>query len=188
MQMEISNSHFNYCFFSDLSSIFRNQTGCPSASRAMYPYRRAIGAPALISSPAVVKDVLKPHVDGLPAVNLHCAMHSYRTGNHKKRVEKLGGDGSLWFEYLGLQSSAHDRKTPIAISFTDKQGKDDAVVVWTNFHGEKKTRVFRTTIGHNNETVQDARYLDLVAKGCLWACGKLDAEGKAAAGYGKVMK
>lgn len=176
-----------------------------------------------IKDPAVVKDVLKPHADGLPAVNLHCAMHSYRTGNHKKRVEALGGGNSLWFEYLGLQSSAHGKKTPIAISFTDKehpvtkgaqdwttideelynnvrifdgaqalatgkQGKDQAVVVWVNFYGEKKTRVFCTTIGHNNETVQDARYLDLVAKGCLWACGKLDAEGKAAAGYGKVMK
>jgi len=27
---------------------------------------------------------------------------------------------------------------------------------------QSKTRVFSTTIGHNNETVADARYLDLV--------------------------
>ena len=37
-----------------------------------------------------------------------------------------------------------------------------------------KTKVFATTLGHNNETVADARYLDFVARGLLWAVGKLD--------------
>ncbi len=68
-----------------------------------------------------------------------------------------------------------------------KQGKDEAVVVWVNLYGANKTRVFCTTIGHDNKTVEDARYLDLVAKGCLWACDKLDASGKAAAGYAKAL-
>ncbi|MFU8893721.1 MAG: hypothetical protein ACNA8L_08845 [Luteolibacter sp.] len=40
-----------------------------------------------------------------------------------------------------------------------KQGKQEAVVAWTNLYGPKKTRVFSTTIGHNNETVADARSL-----------------------------
>ena len=35
-------------------------------------------------------------------------------------------------------------------------------------------KVFATTLGHNNETVADARYLDLVARGLLWSVGKLD--------------
>ena len=55
----------------------------------------------------VVKGVLKPHDEGTPAVALHCAMHSYRTGDFRKKVDTLGGDGSLWFEFLGLQSSGH---------------------------------------------------------------------------------
>jgi hypothetical protein len=56
------------------------------------------------------------------------------------------------------------------------------VVAWINdYHG---TRVFSTTIGHNNETVADARYLDLVTRGLLWACGKLDDQGVIAPGYG----
>ena len=59
-----------------------------------------------------------------------------------------------------------------------------SAVVWTNEYGDKKTRVFSTTIGHNNETVSDARYLDLVTHGLLWACGKLDDKGQPAAGYG----
>lgn len=72
---------------------------------------------------------------------------------------------------------------------TDKktgEKKDvETVVVWTNEYGDKKTRVFSTTIGHNNETVSDAKYLDLVTRGVLWACDKLDADGKPKAGYGK---
>ena len=67
----------------------------------------------------------------------------------------------------------------------DKDGKaktDDFVSVWINdYHG---TRVFSTTIGHNNATVADERYLDLVTRGLLWACGKLDEKGNIAAGYG----
>jgi type 1 glutamine amidotransferase len=50
-----------------------------------------------------------------------------------------------------------------------------AVAAWTN-HYNGKTRVFSTTLGHNNETVDDPRYLDLVARGLLWTLGRLDAE------------
>lgn len=173
-----------------------------------------------IKDEAVVRGVLKPHVDGMPGVNLHCAMHSYRTGNHGKKVEVLGTVESLWFEYLGLQSSGHGPQKPIDITYTDrnhpvtkglenwttineelynnvrlfdnakvlasgKQGGAEAVVVWTNSYGEKKTRVFNTTIGHNNATVEDARYLDLVTKGVLWAAGKLDDEGRPLPGFGR---
>ena len=65
-----------------------------------------------------------------------------------------------------------------------KQGKSEFVVVWTNLY-EGKTRVFSTTIGHNNQTVEDSRYLDLVVRGVLWACGKLGDDGKPLPGYGK---
>ncbi len=63
-----------------------------------------------------------------------------------------------------------------------KQGKDDNVVVWTNTYN-KKTKVFCTTLGHNNETVADDRYLDLVTRGLLWATGHLTDDGKPAKGY-----
>jgi putative membrane-bound dehydrogenase-like protein len=47
----------------------------------------------------------------------------------------------------------------------------DAIVAWTN---EKAgARSFSTTIGHNTDTVADARYLDLITRGLLWACDKL---------------
>jgi type 1 glutamine amidotransferase len=57
------------------------------------------------------------------------------------------------------------------------------VVTWVNQY-QDKTRVFSTTIGHNNETVADPRYLDLVSRGLLWACGKLDDQGQPLPGYG----
>jgi putative membrane-bound dehydrogenase-like protein len=148
-----------------------------------------------------VQNIVDAHKAGLPAVNMHCAMHSYRTGT------------DVWFEFLGVQSSAHGWQKPISIDFTDtsspitkgmanwttvneelynnvkvfdtakplalgsqpqSNGKTDtAVVAWTNdYHG---TRTFTTTLGHNNETVSDARYLDLVVNGLLWSCNKLNA-------------
>lgn len=64
----------------------------------------------------------------------------------------------------------------------------ETVVAWTNEFGPKKTRIFSTTIGHNNDTVGDARYLDLVTRGALWAAGKLGADGKPVDGYGPKQK
>ena len=61
----------------------------------------------------------------------------------------------------------------------------ESVVVWTNEFGPKKTRIFSTTIGHNNETVADDRYLDLVTRGLLWVSGHLKDDGTAADGFGK---
>ena len=43
--------------------------------------------------------------------------------------------------------------------------------------------MFNTTIGHNNDTVADGRYLDLVTRGVLWAADKIEANGQPKAGY-----
>lgn len=186
-----------------------------------------------ITDQAYVANIVNAHKNGLPAVNLHCAMHSYRWGNFKEPV-KAGADNASWFEMLGLQSTGHGPQQPIAITFTDKshpittgladwttineelynnvqvlgaktlakgtqkipEKKDKkgkvtpaqevaTVVVWTNEFGPKQTRIFSTTIGHNNATVEDARYLDLVTRGLLWSVGKLEADGKPSAGFGK---
>ena len=186
-----------------------------------------------ITDQAYVANIVNAHKNGLPAVNLHCAMHSYRWGNFKQPV-KAGDDNASWYEMLGLQSTGHGPQQPIAITFTDKshpittgladwttineelynnvqilgaktlatgnqkipEKKDkkgkvtpaseaNAIVAWTNEFGSKKTRIFSTTIGHNNATVEDARYLDLVGRAVLWSAGKLEADGKPSAGFGK---
>ena len=170
-----------------------------------------------ISDENVVKDVLAPHDKGLPGANLHCSMHSYRMGDFNKKATETGTATTLWFEFLGLQSTGHGPQVPIEIKHTDKQhpitqgledwttgneelynnvhifktahvlatgtqGDQTAVVTWTNDY--KGNKVFNTTIGHNNSTVEDSRYLDLVTRGLLWATGKLDEKGKIAKGYG----
>jgi type 1 glutamine amidotransferase len=174
----------------------------------------------------VIETILKPHKKGLPAVVLHCGMHSYRTEGWNKHV------ATPWMQFTGLISTGHGPQQPIAVKFVDKNhaitkdlgdwttineelynnasgkleptahalasgtqvytvfrqkdGKDDrtgpgeevtarSVVAWTNTYNGK-TNVFATTLGHNNATVNDPRYLDLVARGLLWSLGKLDAE------------
>ncbi|WP_038166939.1 discoidin domain-containing protein [Verrucomicrobium sp. BvORR106] len=152
--------------------------------------------------PAVLQRVLDAHKT-IPAVHLHCAMHSFRTGS------------DAWFKHLGLQSTGHGPQEPVAIRYVDSEhpitkplqdwttikeelynnvnifdahplamGKQsikqkdgsvkdvEYIVAWTNEKSGAKS--FSTTIGHNNDTVADARYLDLLTRGVLWAAGKLD--------------
>ena len=148
-----------------------------------------------------VQNILGAHRNGVPAVNLHCAMHCYRTGTND------------WFDFVGIQSTGHGPQEPIEVTFVDKEhpvtkgmenwttikeelynnikvldtatplargkqktknGESDFVVTWANQYG--KTRVFSTTLGHNNDTVADPRYLDLVTRGLLWSCDKLNAD------------
>ena len=187
-----------------------------------------------INDPAVIAAVLKPHLDGIPGVNLHCAMHCYRFGDFGKPVA-AGADNAKWYEYLGLQSTGHGPQEPIEVTYTDKEspitkgmadwttikeehynniqvfptahviarGKqtthskkkqadgtetvedkvNEAVNAWTNTYNGK-TRVFSTTIGHNNDTVSDAKYLDLVTRGVLWATNHINPDGSPAKGYG----
>ena len=51
----------------------------------------------------MVANVLKPHLDGLPGVALHCAMHSYRVSPDFRTVLAPGSAGAPWFDFLGLQ-------------------------------------------------------------------------------------
>jgi type 1 glutamine amidotransferase len=159
----------------------------------------------------LVERILAPHKKGLPAVMLHCAMHSFRTEGYPEVTP--------WFEFSGLQSTGHGPQVPIEVLMTkqaspileglndwttineelynnsagklldtatklvagkqtisEKDGSKktaEAVVVWTNRYAQN-TRVFATTLGHNNDTVGDARYLDLVTRGLLWSCDKLN--------------
>jgi type 1 glutamine amidotransferase len=186
---------------------------------------------ASVTDRPYVDRILAAHKSGVPAVNLHCAMHSYRWGDFREPV-KLGADNSGWYEMIGIQSTGHGPQSPIDVSYVAEnhpvtkglQGwktineelynnvrvfggtevlasgtqlqqprkKDlnqdpnakarqaEAVVVWTNQYGPKKTKIFSTTLGHNNETVGDARYMKLITRGILWATDNLNSDGTAA--------
>jgi type 1 glutamine amidotransferase len=154
----------------------------------------------------VISGILKPHKEGLPAVFLHCGMHSFRGEGYPK--------STAWFEFTGLHTNGHGAQLPIEITFTDKEspitkgienwttvneelynnitgklldtakelargkqtskGKvEDCICVWTNTYNGK-TRVFGTTLGHNNATVADPRYLTMITRGLLWSVDKLN--------------
>lgn len=57
----------------------------------------------------VIERILAPHRKGLPAVLLHCAMHSFRSEGYP--------DVTPWFEFSGMQSTGHGPLKPIEITF-----------------------------------------------------------------------
>lgn len=71
---------------------------------------------ANVTDKEYVDRILAVHKAGMPAVNLHCAMHCYRWGNFRQPVED-GADNAGWYEMLGLQSSGHGPKAPIDVSY-----------------------------------------------------------------------
>lgn len=145
---------------------------------------------------AWVERILKPHREGLPAVLIHCAMHCYRTGddrwfefagvqspghgphyaytveNRSPEHPIMTGFGDQWTTTKGELYHAlkvFPTATPLAHANRKSDGQPQ-VCVWTNEYG--RGRVFATTIGHYNETMADPKYLDMLARGLLWAVGR----------------
>ena len=69
-----------------------------------------------VTDPAYVANILDAHKAGKPALNLHCAMHSYRWGNFREPV-KPGADNAGWYEMIGLQSTSHGPQEPIDVTY-----------------------------------------------------------------------
>jgi type 1 glutamine amidotransferase len=162
-----------------------------------------------------IERILAPHRSGIPAVIVHCTVHTFR---------KLETDE--WREFLGVTSHQHGRRrplevknlqpgnpimkqfplswktvpeelfaiekvwpraTPLAMAAAEDVGQPpytvrDHIVIWTNTYG--KGRVFGTSMAHDNATMQDPVYLDMVTRGLLWACDKLTDGGQPKPGYG----
>jgi putative membrane-bound dehydrogenase-like protein len=152
-----------------------------------------------VKEKAWVDQILKPHRDGVPGVVIHCAMHCYRTGAddwfgfcgvtsrghgaaYPHEVLNRDGEhaimknfGAAWANPAGELyhiEKVWDTAHPLASAKNRENGKEE-VCVWTNQYREK-TRVFGTTLGHHNETVRSPEFLDMLTRGVLWACDKLD--------------
>ena len=165
-----------------------------------------------ITNVAFVEHIAQAHTNGTPAVVLHCTIHSYRMAKTDEWRKVLGvssyaHEGNRTFQVVNLKP-----EHPIMIGFpaewTDPHEElyqikklwpncvllakgigvkgEEHVCVWANTCG--KGRVFGTTLGHGNVTVEQPVYLDLVTRGLLWACGKLGEDGKPLPGYGPVKQ
>ena len=162
-----------------------------------------------VTDVSFVERVAKAHHDGVPAVVVHCTMHTFRDAKTEE-----------WRKLLGVTSRSHERSrpelvknlqpthpimkgfpaewktpngelyiiskigpdtTPLAQAFGPDTKKDHPVI-WTNQYGQ--ARVFGTTLGHHNETIAHENYLNFISRGLLWACDKLDDNGNPKSGYG----
>jgi type 1 glutamine amidotransferase len=161
---------------------------------------------------AFVERIARPHFEGLASVTLHCSTHSYRNTSSDEWRKLLGvssykhqkkqpfvvintkpehpvmkGFPEKWQNYpdeLYEIVKQWPNCVPLAKGIGDKESEH--VCIWVNTYG--KGREFGTTLGHGNDTSSSDVYLDLVTRGLLWACGKLDENGQPKAGYGKTVQ
>ena len=166
-----------------------------------------------VTDVAFVERIAKAHHDGVPAVMLHCSAHSYRTAktdewrkcvgqtsmSHEKNRDLLvknikpehpvmKGFPKEWLnpkDELYKNEKLWENFVPLAQAYGEDTKKDH-VLVWVNTYG--KAKVFGTTMGHGNHTMSEPVFLDLVARGLLWSCGKLDEAGKPLPGYESRQK
>lgn len=142
---------------------------------------------------------------GVPAVFIHCTMHSFR-------------ETDLWWPLLGLQSKEHEPLRPlrqiqegshpiltgipedwvlpedelyINLDFIGQRllstvGEDGTphTTAWIAYHG--LTPVFGTTLGHSEETMKNNAFQRLIANAVLFVTGNLTAEGEPTPGMGPV--
>jgi type 1 glutamine amidotransferase len=161
-----------------------------------------------VNDNAFIEGITAAHQAGVPAVFLHCAVMSYRAGtteewkkcvgltstSHEKRrdltVKRIAAENPVmkgfpesWVDKddeLYKNEKVWPDLVPLAKAYGEETKKEQ-VVIWTNTYG--KGRSFSTSLGHKNETMSDPVYLDLVTRGLLWACDKLDENGKPKAGF-----
>lgn len=155
---------------------------------------------AAIGDKEWIERVLKPHREGVNAIVIHCAMHTFRNfkengyrdflgvtsrshgPHHSYKVENLQpedpimkGFGKQWSTPQGelyYVDNISSKATPLARAFSSGGRKQQEVCIWKNTFG--KARVFGTTIGHHNATMSTSKYLDFLTRGFLWAVDRLD--------------
>ena len=161
-----------------------------------------------ISERDFVEKVLAPHRQGTPAVVIHCAMHTFRAlktdewreflgvttrshgPQHPLEVKNLKPDHPIMRGFPSAWTTGNEElyailkvwpnAEPLAQAYALDNKKNHAVI-WTNTYGQG--RVFGTTLAHNTVTMSDPVYLDMLTRGLLWSCNKLDEDGKPKSGY-----
>ncbi len=152
-----------------------------------------------MADPELVERIVQGHRKySVPAIFIHCSMHSYR----------VSSAADSWRELIGVTSTFHEKgKRPLDVIPTP-EGKASGLVAaigdrWTTPNGElyvitdvwpgttvlatamsteqkadqpviwkRETgglRVFATTLGHHNETMSHPTWLSVVAAGAAWA-------------------
>ncbi len=146
-----------------------------------------------------VRRITAAHKAGTPAVVIHCAMHTYRAAHFDDWREFLGvtsryhdhqsrypvtvvtpnhpimqGFPTNWvtpMDELYILEKVWPGTKALATSVSEQSGQQQPVIWVNDYHG---VRVFGTTYGHSDDTFRDPVFLNLLARGVLWAGGRLD--------------
>ncbi|MBM3844922.1 MAG: ThuA domain-containing protein [Verrucomicrobia bacterium] len=155
--------------------------------------------------------ILEGHRKGVPAVVIHCSMHCYRAPTNEwfkfvgvtshrhgphfayalKNVRPehpvMKGFPAEWQtpkEELYNIAKLWPDTIPLGTGYSPETKKDETCIWVSNYEG---VRVFGTTVGHYNHTMKEPVFMDLLARGLLWACAKLDDEGQPKPGYAPAV-
>ncbi len=151
-----------------------------------------------VTNPEYIDQILAPHREGLPAILLHATMQSFRVSDERwfefcgVRARGNHAPGAYAVEWLlpenpilrGVQPWMTpagglfpiEKVWPGVTKLADGVHAGDIArytVAWTHQFGPKGSRVFGTTIGSDAEIMREPQYLDLVARGFLWAMDDL---------------
>lgn len=163
-----------------------------------------------VEDPEFIAKIVGAHQNGTPGIFIHCALHSYRAaGAGADGWRELIGVTSVRHESKhGLDIKPTGVKHPILAGFPKEwkteQGelyviqnvwpncvplataygtdtKKDHPVIWANTFG--KTKIYGTSLGHHNETMNTDVWLDTTARGLLWVTGHLNDDGTPETGF-----
>ena len=149
-----------------------------------------------VADPDFIRRIIDSHrAAKVPAMVIHCAMHSYRAA----KVDD-------WREFLGVTTRVHSPEFRIPVNWSDDpivaglnpswvtpldelyviekvwpgvralatavdyRDKREYPVVWA--HEYQGVRVFGTTLGHGVATWDDADYQALLVRGLTWTLGR----------------
>ena len=163
-----------------------------------------------VADPEFIKSITQAHFKGVPGIFFHCSLHSYRAAeagadpwreligvtsrshekHHPIKVRRLDvkhpvlkdfpKEWELSMAELYKIEHVWDNCTPLAVAYGEDT-KQDHFVAWVNKFGN--ARVFGTSLGHHNETMNSDVWLGLVSRGVLWVTGKLGEDGEPVEGY-----
>jgi hypothetical protein len=153
-----------------------------------------------VTDPAIISNIVNGHVKTkVPAIAIHCSMHSYRDAEN----------ADLWRAFLGVTSRFHEKGKrsltvvpkdpdhpamaafpqqwetpngelyiilkswpdmhPLATAYSTEYEAEQPVI-WTNRY--QGVRLFATTLGHHNVTMESPVWLDFTARGIKWSMEK----------------
>ena len=146
-----------------------------------------------------IKTITSGHRPGPPALVIHCAMHTFRTAPFDDWREFLGvttrrhtaahnikvkvaenipaqfrgfrPDWTTPVDELYVIEKLWPKASAVASAISPEDQKEYPLAWVNDYQG---VRVFGTTLGHGNDTWNDATFQDLMVRGFKWALNRTD--------------